>query len=120
MRVRSFTLSAVLVALLSMTVWAADSNKATIRLSEPTIVGSAQLAPGEYKLTWTGTGSDVQATFSQGKKTVATVPAHLVQEASGYSSPVIRTNSETKALLGVGLPKVSLSFTGDGAASSGN
>src|SRR6266850_1231414 len=120
MKVRTITLSAVLVALLSMTVWAADTNKATIRLSEPANVGSTQLPAGEYKLTWTGTGSDVEAKFSQGKKTVATVPAHLVQAASGYSSPVVRTNSETKALLGVDLPKVSLSFTGNGAASSGN
>jgi len=41
-------------------------------------VNGAQLKPGEYKLTWDGSGPDVQLNILQGKKVVATVPAKVV------------------------------------------
>lgn len=120
MKVRNFISGAVLMALLSLTAWAADGGKAKITLNEPATVGTTKLAAGEYKMTWQGTGPNVEVTFSQGKKTLVTVPAQVVQERSGYNSPVVRFNNQTDTLLGVALPKLSFSFTSDGATDTGN
>lgn len=120
MKVRNLISGAVLIVLLSLMGWAGESGKATIRLYQPATVGSTQLAAGEYKISWQGTGEQANVTFSQGKKELVTVPAKVVEERSGYSGPIIHSNSKTGALLGIGLPKVSLTFNGNGANASGN
>ena len=43
------------------------------------MVNGTQLKPGDYKVEWDGTGPDVQVSFLQGKKVVATVPAKVVE-----------------------------------------
>ena len=48
-----------------------------LELSEPLTVSGHELTPGQYKLTWEGTGVEVQAMISMHGKLVATVPAHL-------------------------------------------
>ena len=122
MKASRFTLGAIAVVLLSVSGWASDRMKANIQIYKTVNVGSTQLAPGEYEITWTGSGTSAEATFSQGKKVIATVPAQLTQERSGYSSPALRTDSVSNTLTGVELPKVSLSFTSDSSvpANSGN
>ena len=96
--------------------------KANIQIYNTVNVGSTQLAPGEYQLTWTGTGTNAEAIFLQGKKVIATVPAQVTEERSGYSGPALQTDSVSNTLIGVELPKVSLSFTSDSSvpANSGN
>lgn len=120
MKVRNVISSAVLIVLLSLSGWAGEGGKATIQLYQPTTVGSTELAPGEYKISWQGTGPQVDVTFSQGKKALVTAPAQVVKERSGYSGPVIHTNNKTKALVGIGLPKLSFTFNDNGATASGN
>jgi len=122
MKASRFTLGAIAVVLLSVSGWASDRMKANIQIYKTVNVGSTQLAPGEYEITWTGSGTSAEVTFSQGKKVIATVPAQLTQERSGYSSPALRTDSVSNTLTGVELPKVSLSFTSDHSvpANSGN
>ena len=118
MKASKFTLSTVVLVLLSVSAWAGDTMKANIQIDQTLHVGSTQLGPGAYKMTWTESGSNAEVTFSQGKKVIATVPAHTTQERSGYSSPVVRTNSVSNALMGVDLPEVSLSFTSENAAAA--
>jgi hypothetical protein len=66
--------------LLATSAFAADKqNKASIALDGPATVSGHRLPPGEYKLTWDGTGSNVDLTFSSRGKLVATVPAHLIE-----------------------------------------
>ena len=115
MKASKFTLSTVALVLLSVSTWAGDKMKANIEIKEPLHVGSTQLDPGEYKMTWTESGSNAEVTFSQGRKVIATVPAHVTQERSGYDSPAIYSNSSTSTLIEVGLPKVSLHFTSENA-----
>jgi hypothetical protein len=116
MKASKFTLSTVVLVLLSVSAWASDKMKANIQIYQTVHIGSTELAPGEYKMTWTQSGSNAEVTFSQGKKLIATVPAQATQERSGYRSPVVRTNSVSNALVGVDLPDVSLSFTSENAA----
>ena len=122
MKASKFTLGAIALVLLSVSGWASDKMKANIHIDKPVNVGSTQLAPGEYELTWTGSGTSAEATFSQGKKVIATVPAQVTQERSGYPGPALHTDSVSNTLTGVQLPKVSLSFTSDNTApaDSGN
>lgn len=116
------TIGAVVLVLFSVSGWAGDKMKANIHIDQTVHVGSTQLAPGEYKMTWTESGTNAEVTFSQGKKVVATVPAQVTQERSGYESPALHTDNRSNTLTGVELPNESLSFTGDNAvpAHSGN
>ncbi len=99
MKASKFTLSTVALVLLSVSAWASDKMKANIQIDETVHVGSTQLAPGAYKMTWTESGSNAEVTFSQGKKVIATVPAHVTQVRSGFRSPAIHTDSSTSTLM---------------------
>ena len=122
MKASKFTLGTIALVLLSVSGWASDKMKANIQIYNTVNVGSTQLAPGEYQLTWTGTGTNAEAIFLQGKKVIATVPAQVTEDRSGYSGPALYTDSVSNMLTGVGLPKVSLSFTSDNSvpSNSGN
>ena len=115
MKASKFTLSTVVLVLLSVSGWASDKMKANIQIYQTVHIGSTELAPGEYKMTWTQSGSNAEVTFSQGKKVIAIVPAQATQERSGYDSPALRTDSVSNTLLGVDLPKVSISFESENA-----
>jgi hypothetical protein len=72
-------------------VMAGEANKATIETSQTLNVDGTTLNPGNYRVEWDGTGPNVQVKILQGKKTVATVPAHLEQQqnknvANAYGS----------------------------------
>jgi hypothetical protein len=122
MKASKFTLGTIVLVLLSVSGWASDKMKANIQIDQTIHVGSTQLAPGEYKMTWTESGSNAEVTFAQGRKVIATVPAQITEERSGYSNPALITDIASNTLTGVLLPKVSLSFTGKDAlpAKSGN
>ena len=116
MKASKFTLSTVVLVLLSVSAWAGDKMKANIHIDQTLHVGSTQLAPGAYKMTWTESGSNAGVTFSQGKNVIATVPAHVTQVRSGYDSPAIRIDVVSNTLVEVELPEVSLSFASENAA----
>ena len=58
--------------------FAGPRNSANIELDQPVTIAGTQLAPGQYKLIWEGNGPNVNVSFVEGKKTVATAPAKLV------------------------------------------
>ena len=115
MKASKFTLSTVALVLLSMSGWASDKMKANVQIDQAVHVGSTQLAPGDYKMTWTESGSNAEVTFSRGNKVIATAPAQVTQVRSGYHSPVLHTDSVSNTLTEVELPKVSLSFSSENA-----
>lgn len=57
-------------------------TKASLTLSNPTIVNGTELKAGDYKLQWEGTGPNVEVSILQGKNVVAKVPAKLVDLSS--------------------------------------
>jgi hypothetical protein len=78
------------MALLLGTV-ASAATKSSLKLEEPVSVNGMQLAKGEYKIMWEGTGPNVQLSVIQSKKVVATVPARLVElsrpgQGQGYGT----------------------------------
>jgi len=56
----------------------AGAKPQTVTLPEAVEVGSTVVPAGNYALNMTGTGSSVQATLTQGKKTVASFSARAV------------------------------------------
>ena len=65
-----------LAVLLASSAFAA--SKGSLEIRNPTVVNGTTLKPGEYKLEWDGTGPSIQLSIKQGKNTVATAPAKLV------------------------------------------
>lgn len=110
MKPSRFMFTAFALLLFSVSGWARDKMSANIQIYETVHIGSTELVPGEYKMTWTQSGSKAQVTFSQGKKVIVTVGAQATEERSGYGRPVVHTNSVSNTLIGVDLPKLSFSF----------
>lgn len=82
---RSIAIVAALVVMTLSVAAASQINKWTIKLSEPMIVGSVTLEPGEYTAQWwSGTGPDVQVSFSREDKRIVTVPATLKAEQNPH------------------------------------
>jgi len=77
---RNWCLVLTAMLLLTMGAFADQKHKAGFTLAEPAQVGSAQLQPGDYKAEWTGDGPNVQVQIMKGSKTLATVPAQLIQQ----------------------------------------
>jgi hypothetical protein len=91
---------------------AATKGQQNLSLTTPTKVGDSQLQPGNYKVMWEGNGPDVQVSFVQGKTTVATAPAKLVQQTTGYDNAVETTGADNnKTLTSLEWKKQSLVFT---------
>ncbi len=60
--------------------FAADSARFT--LTDPAQVAGQKLPAGDYKISWSGSGNNVDVTFSSGKKINVTVKAKLVETPS--------------------------------------
>src|SRR5258708_37974901 len=68
-----------LALLVATSAFAANNvNKGSFEVFEPLTVSGHQLAPGQYKLTWDGTGSSVELMILSRGKLVPPVPAHLI------------------------------------------
>lgn len=91
-----------LALLLATSAFAANkTNKGSFEISEPLTVSGHELRPGQYKLTWEGTGGDVQAMILSDGKLVATVPAHLtdLNQPGPYDAVESRKNDDGRRSL---------------------
>ena len=110
MKIKSLFVCAML--LIPVLAFAAEKKSASVQIDQPVKVAGTELAPGHYRLTWDGTGSDVTVTFLKGNKTVATAPAKLVNTSSN-SEPAIETFTtpdKTQLLQAVDLNNVTIQF----------
>ena len=69
----------------------AASNKGTITLHHPAVVGGHELAPGMYDVVWSGSGEDVQLNLLLNGRSVASTNARVV--------PVEKTVKTDNAML---------------------
>src|ERR1700719_3791950 len=86
-----------LALLLATSAFAANNvNKGSFEVFEPLTVSGHQLAPGQYKLHWDGTGSNVELMILSHGKLVATVPAQLLDlsQAEPNDATESRTNDD--------------------------
>ena len=118
---RSVFLAVLLIGLPAL-VFAANTK--TITITEPATVGSKVLQPGDYKISWDGSGPTVDVKFQQNGKTVVTAPATVKKEKTGYEAGAVDLKSENpngsgaKMLESISFKDMALVF-GDNASPEG-
>jgi hypothetical protein len=105
--------------LLSTSLFAATSG--SMKLTQPVQLNGTQIKPGDYKVTWEGTGPEVKVSILKGKEVVATASAHVKElDKNGASdATVLQKNSDgSTSLNGIrfGGKKVTLEFAEETAA----
>lgn len=100
----------LMLALFTATAFAANKPK-RVTFPEAVEVGSTQLAPGVYELTYTGTGSNVQVTLTRNNKAIVTFAATA---AAGNNTTGLETYNHggVEALETIDLDKTRLTVTG--------
>jgi hypothetical protein len=89
---RILVATAVFSFLLPLSLLAKDnSNKHSIKtqITQPATVVGTTLAPGQYKVEWTGTGPAVKAEFKLDGKTVVTAPATVSEVGNGSAQNAV-------------------------------
>jgi len=113
MKRKSITiLPALITIMLSAAVSAAPTNRKIIQLSEPTIIGSIALMPGEYTVEWGGVGPEVQVSLSLKDKTIATVPAWVEVQQNHPNEFLVttQTHESTQRLIEFHMKSSTLHF----------
>jgi hypothetical protein len=90
--------------LLTASTIAGNTNKGMLKVDETVTVGGKQLPAGRYQVEWTGSASSVELSISDGRETVAKVPAQVLplkkaEAESGYSTNTDQAGN--KALTGI-------------------
>ena len=110
------------VLLMGLPVIALAATMKSFSLSEPAMVGNTVLKPGDYKIMWDGNGPTVEVKFVQNGKTVATAPATLKKEKTGFEAGALDMRSESgnaaKTLESISYKDMALVF-GDNASPEG-
>ena len=94
----------------------AAKNSQSVSLATPVKVGATEIPAGDCKVTWNGTGDNVQVTLAQHGKTL-TVPAKLVQEKHNHAGYIVSRESGADQLQTIQLSNVSLQL--ESATASG-
>ncbi len=68
--------------LFSSAALAGGNNKGKLELTDKIVVDGKAIEPGNYRVEWDGSGPAVQVQILQGKQTVATLTAHVTEQAS--------------------------------------
>ncbi len=94
-----FSLSTFLFALLVTPLFAKPNKTYSVTISQAVTVGSTQIAAGDYKLSWEGTGPAVKVTLARSGESSVVVNAKLVNEKNGLSDPSIMTNAKNGTII---------------------
>jgi len=80
--------------LLSSAALAGENNKGKLALTNKIVVDGQSIEPGNYRVEWDGSGPAVQVKLLQGNQTVATLPAHLTEQANRNPEDAYATTTE--------------------------
>jgi len=94
----------------------AAKNSQSLNFATPVKVGANEIPAGDCKVTWNGTGDNVQVTLAQNGKSF-TVPAKLVAEKHEHKGYVVNREGGTDQLETIQLNNLSLQL--EGATASG-
>ena len=97
----------LLSTLIAVAAFAADSGSGKIRLDSAVKVGTTELPAGDYKVTWTGSGSNTEVTLTQGK-TKVTTPAQLVEVRRNTDAISTRSENGSRVLTEIQFQKQTL------------
>jgi len=85
----------------------AAKNSQSVSFASAVKVGTTEFPAGDCKITWNGTGDNVQVTIAEHGKTL-TIPAKIVTEKHAHSGYVVSRASGTDQLQTLELRNVSL------------
>lgn len=85
----------------------ASPKPETVHIGEPVMLGSTQLAPGDYKVTWVGAGPVVHVTLTAGK-TAASADAKIVATHNGEKGVMFANHGSQKILEEIDLRNATL------------
>jgi hypothetical protein len=80
--------------LLAATAIAGNTNKGTLQVDETVTVGGKPLPAGRYQVEWTGDGPTVELSISNGRDTVAKLPAQVLPIKKAHSGSGYATNTD--------------------------
>lgn len=109
------------LVILAAVVLATSAFAANITVAQPMTLNGKQVAPGSYKVVYTGSGSDVQVNLVKGKNTIS-APARIEERENKARFDAVVTDEaggtrEVKEIL-LGGKKQVLVFSGAGGASA--
>jgi hypothetical protein len=104
---RRFASLIVLSTLIVTAAFAAESGSGKIRLDSAVKVGSTELPAGEYKVTWTGSGTNSEVTLAQGKTRV-TAPAQVVEVHRNNDAIATKSENGSRVLTEIQFQKQTL------------
>jgi hypothetical protein len=81
-------------ALLVSSAAHAGGNRGKLELADKIVVDGKPLEPGDYRVEWDGSGPAVQVKLIQGRQTVATLAAHLTEQADQNRQDAYSTTTE--------------------------
>jgi len=102
-----FTFAAML-ALLVPPVFAAKTT--TVTISEAVTAGSTQIAAGDYKVAYEGSGSAVKVTLSKSGTAPIVLNAKLLADQKGSGEVYVGTANGGRVLQQIALPGGTLDF----------
>ena len=108
---KRFFLFAILL-LITIPVFAAN-NSQTVTFADTVKIGSTQLPAGEYKVSWTGSGDNVQVTIAKKGFAPVTVQAKVVEQKHAQSSVTTSAVGGANVLQEIQLNHVSLIVEGE-------
>jgi len=73
---------------------AGNTNKGTLQVDETVTVGGKPLPAGRYQVEWTGTGPAVELSISNGRDTLAKLPAQILPMKKAYAQSGYSTNTD--------------------------
>lgn len=112
---KRFSVYALMLALAAAPAFAAK-NSQSLNFAAAVKVGTTEIPAGDCKVTWTGTGDNVQVTIAENGKTL-TIPAKLVEEKHAHKGYVVNREGGVDQLETIQLSNVSLQL--DSATASG-
>jgi hypothetical protein len=106
-RMKRFVGFAMMLTLLAAPAFA-GKNSQTVNLPSAMKVGSADVSPGDYNVTWTGSGPEVQVTLTRNKKVIVTLPAKLVEQNNKNEGLNTDTQGGVQTLQAIRMKNMSL------------
>lgn len=105
---------ALILVLLSAPAFAAK-NAQTVNFPDAVKIGTAQLPAGDYKVTWDGTGSNVQITLQQKgvqHPVSATVAAQVEEQKNNTNGYIMKSKDGVNAVESLQFTRYNVVFEG--------
>ena len=111
MKPKSLIYVTTAVLMLSLFSFAGAKNSSDVNFDQPVRVAGTQLAAGQYKVVWEGTGPNVQVNFMQGRNTVASAPARIQNQSNRFDAIETASSTDnTRVLQAIDLRNISIRF----------